>query len=275
METELQTVKDLAIRAGAILLKHYAKTTSVIWKGKNDPVTAADLEVSRFIVEELQRRFPDDAILSEEERDDLKRLAIPRVWVVDPMDGTKEFIARRGEFAVMIGLAVEGEARLGVVYQPTEDKLYSGEIGSGAFLTQGGSTQPLSVSPENDLSQATMAISRSHLSSNTETIRKLLGIEQTIQTGSIGIKVGLLCEGRAQVYVQGRGTSLWDTCGPEAVLRAAGGRMTDVSGHSFRYDVEEVRNLGGVIATNGVLHDTVVSTAAMVMARPGTVRPSP
>jgi 3'(2'), 5'-bisphosphate nucleotidase len=268
METELQTLKDLSIRAGAILLRHYAETTSVIWKGKNDPVTAADLEVSHFLVGELRERFPADAILCEEELDDLKRLARSRVWVVDPMDGTKEFIARRGEFAVMIGLAIEGEARLGVVYQPTEDKLYSGEIGKGAYLTQAGSTRPLHVSTESDPSEITMAISRSHLSTNTEAIRRKLGIEHTIQTGSIGIKVGLLCEGRAQVYVQGRGTSLWDTCGPEAILHAAGGRMTDASGNPFRYDVEEVRNLRGVIATNGILHDRVIGVAAAVTDRP-------
>ena len=115
MEIELQTAKELAIRAGAILLKHYAEKTSVMWKGKNDPVTAADLEASKFVVGELHERFPGDAILCEEERDDLRRLSTPRVWVVDPMDGTKEFISRRGEFAVMIGLAIEGEARLGVV----------------------------------------------------------------------------------------------------------------------------------------------------------------
>ena len=261
MKTELETIKDLSLRAGAILLKHYAETTSVIWKGKNDPVTAADLEVSRFLVEELRKRFPADAILCEEEQDDLKRLTSSRVWVIDPMDGTKEFIARRGEFAVMVGLAVEGEARLGVVYQPTQDKLYSGEIGHGAHLTQAGAERSLHVSPEDDPVTATMAISRSHLSTSTETIRKKLGIEHTIQTGSIGIKVGLLCEGRAQVYVQGRGTSLWDTCGPEAILHAAGGRLTDASGDPIRYNVEEVRNLRGVIATNGILHDRVVKTA--------------
>jgi 3'(2'), 5'-bisphosphate nucleotidase len=164
----------------------------------------------------------------------------------------------------MVGLAVHGEARLGVVFQPTEDKLYSGEIGQGASLTQAGSTRPLQVSTESDVVRATMAVSRSHLSTNTEAIRKSLGIEHTIQTGSIGIKVGLVCEGRAQVYVQGRGTSLWDTCGPEAILHAAGGRLTDAEGNPIRYNVEEVRNLHGVVATNGVLHDKVVKTAVAV-----------
>jgi 3'(2'), 5'-bisphosphate nucleotidase len=90
-----------------------------------------------------------------------------------------------------------------------------------------------------------MAISRSHLSRTTEAIRQELGIEKTTQTGSLGVKVGLICEAQADVYVQGRGTSVWDTCGPEAILREAGGTMTDWLGNPLRYDVAEVRNLNG------------------------------
>jgi 3'(2'), 5'-bisphosphate nucleotidase len=269
METELQITKALSVHAGAIILRHYAQKTYVQWKGKNDPVTGADLEVSQFLVKELRKHFPHDAILCEEEADDRRRLSTQRVWVIDPMDGTKEFIARRGEFSVMIGLAVNGEARLGVVYQPTEQKLYSGVVGEGASLSHGGSSRPLQVSTESNTSKATMAVSRSHYSMKTEAVRQQLGIERTVQTGSIGLKVGLVCEGLADVYVQGRGTSLWDTCGPEAILRASGGRMTDASGQVLRYDVEDVRNLRGVVATNGVLHDKVIEVAAGIMLPDG------
>lgn len=261
MKVELQVARDLARRAGEILLEHYAEEPSVEWKGRNDPVTAADRAASRFLTEELRKRFPDDAILSEEEKDDLKRLTNPRVWIIDPMDGTKEFIARRGEFAVMIGLAVDGEARLGAVYQPTDEKLYYGAVGEGAHITHSGKTRPLQVSTVADPALATMALSRSHLSGTTETIRSKLGIERTVQTGSLGVKVGLICEGQADVYVQGRGTSLWDTCGPEAILREAGGKMTDWQGNAFRYNIVEVRNLQGVIATNGLLHEKVVEAS--------------
>jgi 3'(2'), 5'-bisphosphate nucleotidase len=105
-----------------------------------------------------------------------------------------------------------------------------------------------------------MALSRSHLAGTTQSVRKKLGIEHTIQTGSIGIKIGLICEAQADVYIQGRGTRLWDTCGPEAILREAGGAMTDALGNSFRYNVAETRNLHGVIATNGALHARVIDT---------------
>ena len=269
LSEELEVVKDLATRAGGILLAHYAGPTAVEWKGKNDPVTAADRAASRFIVEAIRSRFPDDAILSEEEKDDLVRLKHRRVWVIDPMDGTNEFIAGNGEFSVMIGLAIGGVAQVGAVFQPTEGKLYFGAAGHGAFMTQGGVTNPLRVSAESETAQATMAMSRSHLSAETEAIRKRLDIKRTIQTGSLGLKVGLLCEGRAQVYVQGYGTSLWDTCGPEAILREAGGTMTDRRGTPFRYDVAELRNLQGVIATNGVLHDKVLAVVQEITAPAG------
>lgn len=264
---ELEVAKNLAVKAGAILLEHYSETTQVEWKGKNDPVTAADRAASRFIVDELRAQFSGDAVLSEEEKDNLDRLKNPRLWVIDPMDGTKEFIARRPEFSVMIGLAIEGIARLGVVYQPIEGKLYYGAHGEGAGMTHAGVTRKLRVSSESDFSRATMALSRSHLSSDTESIRKRLGIEQTIQTGSIGLKVGLIAEARADVYVQGRGTSLWDSCGPEGILHEAGGRMTDSLGAPLRYDVAEVRNLHGVVATNGVLHDHVIEAVRAVTPR--------
>lgn len=264
MKRELQTARDLAVRAGEILLKHYAEELPVEWKGKNDPVTAADRAASRLITQELRTSFPEDAILSEEEKDDLTRLSVSRVWIIDPMDGTKEFIARRGEFAVMIGLAIEGEARLGVVYQPTHDKLYYAAAGSGAYVLYAGQTRRLQVSTESDSTKAMMALSRSHLSGTTQAVRSRLGIERTIQTGSLGVKVGLICEGNADVYVQGRGTSLWDTCGPEAILREAGGMMTDWRGNALLYNVEDVRNLHGVIATNRLLHDKVVAAVQAV-----------
>jgi 3'(2'), 5'-bisphosphate nucleotidase len=263
---ELEVAKDLAIRAGAILVAHYSEATQVEWKGKNDPVTAADRAASRFIVDELRSQFSGDAVLSEEEKDNLERLKNPRLWVIDPMDGTKEFIARRPEFSVMIGLAVEGIARLGVVYQPINGKLYYGAQGHGAGMSHAGVTRELRVSAESEFPRATMALSRSHLSSQTEAIRKRLGIEQTIQTGSIGLKVGLIAEAKADVYVQGRGTSLWDTCGPEGILHEAGGRMTDALGAPLRYDIAEVRNLQGVIATNAVLHEQVVEAVRATTA---------
>ena len=158
MQAELNEARRLAVAAGAILLEHYSAPPSVEWKAPGDPVTAADRAASAFIVENLERLFPGDAILSEEEPDDLKRLEHSRVWMVDPMDGTREFIAQRGEFAVMIGLVVDGVPAAGVVYGPTTDKLYYGGRGAGAFMTCNGTTIPLQVSSENIASRMTIAV---------------------------------------------------------------------------------------------------------------------
>src|SRR5262245_56018831 len=134
MERELEVAKHLALEAGKILLQFYATDTVVQWKGYDDPVTAADQAANEMIVRELLRHFPHDAVLSEEAPDDVARLQKERVWMVDPMDGTKQFIERIGEFAVMIGLAVAGEPRVGAVYNPVTDRLFYAATGLGAYV---------------------------------------------------------------------------------------------------------------------------------------------
>src|SRR5436190_4783980 len=122
MQRELEAAKTLAVRAGSILLEHYSDST-VAWKACGDPVTEADRSASVFLVNELRRLFPEDGVLSEEEPDDAARLSRSRVWIIDPLDGTVEFIRRQDEFAVMIALSIDGRSNLGVVYQPVTEKL--------------------------------------------------------------------------------------------------------------------------------------------------------
>jgi 3'(2'), 5'-bisphosphate nucleotidase len=267
MSNELETATELAVRAGDILLKYYRRSTSVEWKGAGDPVTLADKSASTFIIEALKRRFPQDGILCEEEKDDASRLTRSRAWIVDPMDGTKEFVANLGEFAVMIGLAIERKSVLGVVYQPTQQKLYYAEAGNGAYLKQGQVTRRLWVSLETDPSRMIIAVSRSHDSADAQRIRKALEIQQMIRSGSAGLKVGMICEGKAHLYFHiGPGTNQWDTCAPETILQEAGGRMTDVAGNRLVYNIPEPRHSHGITASNSVIHDRVVDVIKMVMA---------
>jgi 3'(2'), 5'-bisphosphate nucleotidase len=266
MKNELELAKRLAVEAGNILLNYYRQGVSIDWKGPNDPVTAADREASHLIVGSLKHEFPEHAVLCEEEPDDLIRLERSHVWMVDPMDGTREFIAHRDEFAVQIGLVVEGTPALGVVYQPTARKLYYAAQALGAFLEIDGTATRLHVSRESVASRLTIVESRSHRSARVDAIRQHLRIPESIVTGSVGLKVGIICEGRAHLYVHtGHRTQLWDTCGPEAILREAGGRMTDVSNKPLRYNTAEVKNLHGVIATNGAIHERVVNVTQSVL----------
>ena len=265
LKKELEIAKELAAKAGNILLERYQENPSVSWKGLDAPVTAADRAASEVLVRELKRLFPGDGILSEEEQDDPARLGRSRVWIIDPMDGTREFIDHFDEFAVMIGLAVDGKARLGIVYQPTTGKIYYATTGSGAFLEDRGARRRLLVSTEADPSRMTVALSRSHHSPQVDLLCDRLGIKETIRSGSIGLKVGLICEGRAHLYLHtGARTCQWDTCAAEAILREAGGQMTDAYGVPLRYNGPELRNLRGVIASNGAAHDRIVEITKSV-----------
>ncbi len=167
---ELNEVKRIARAAGAILLRYYCALETIEWKSPGDPVTVADREASDLIVRELEGLFPDDAILSEELPDHDARLTRSRVWMIDPMDGTREFIDHREDFAVQIGLTIDGTPTLGVVYQPTADKLYYADRAKGAFLERGGEVTGLQVSNESSASRLTMAMSRSHRSGRVDRI---------------------------------------------------------------------------------------------------------
>jgi 3'(2'), 5'-bisphosphate nucleotidase len=266
MQKELAAAKALALEAGSILMHYYERTLTIDWKAPGDPVTAADREASQLIVSNLARDFPNHGILSEEEPDNLERLKESHVWMIDPMDGTREFIEHRDEFAVQIGLVVHGTPVLGVIYQPTAGKLYYGAQGLGAFLEYKQDVTPLHVSTEATASRMTMAVSRSHYSRRIDAIRERLRIKNVIRTGSVGLKVAALCEGRAHLYVHtGSLTHLWDTCGPEAVLREAGGRMTDVSNEPLQYCTRELRNSNGLIASNSVIHDRAAHVVQAVI----------
>ena len=151
----------------------HQRDVPIDWKAPGDPVTVADREASEFIVSALKREFPDHAVLCEEEPDDLTRLSRSHVWMIDPMDGTREFIENRAEFAVQIGLVVNGTPVLGVVYQPTAKKLYYAAHGLGAFLESNGSVSPLRVSPEQVASRLTITESRLHRSARVQAIRRM------------------------------------------------------------------------------------------------------
>ena len=266
MSDELEEIKRIAKDAGAILLRHYHEPSTVHWKSPGDPVTAADREASDLIISELRRLFPDDGILSEEAPDEATRFGHDRVWLIDPMDGTREFIEHRDEFAVMIGRLTDGVPSLGAVYQPTSDKLYYAETGSGAFLEQAGNRKQLNVSKEAVAANMTLAVSRSHKSSRIEKIRETLRIPHSVQSGSVGLKVGLILEQRAHLYIHpGNYTQIWDTCAPDAIIYEAGGMMTDIYGERLQYLEGTVRNPNGIVASNGQVHARALQVTQLIL----------
>ena len=272
LEVELRSAIECARNAGTILSEIYARDFDVQVKGDKSPVTEADTRANEYIVSALAERFPDDGVIGEESEDHTGALGRSRCWYVDPLDGTKEFISKNGEFAVMIGLAIDGQARLGVVYQPAKDKLYSGVVGAGARLEVGGERRDLRVSEVAAAADLKLVVSRSHRSSHIDEVATGLGITRESRSGSVGLKIGHIAEQAADLYVHVSDKACkWDACGPEAVVRAAGGRFTDLGGNPFVYQGTDMNNRGGILACNAAAYDAVLPVVREVGKRAGYV----
>lgn len=267
---ELRVVCDLARAAGAAILEHYEGPLHIKQKNYDDdtePVTQADTIANDLIVTRLKREFPDDGILAEESVDTKRRLEKSRVWMVDPLDGTNGFIDGNGDFAVQIGLTENGQCVLGVVYQPLTGVLYRAVHGNGTWIER-PQFEPMQaqVSDKKNLSDMRLAASRSHRSPRMNKVVARLGFPEEVQRGSVGIKIGLLIEQQCDVYIHlSPRTKQWDTCAPEVILTEAGGRITDLFGYPLNYNVPEVQNRNGLVASNGVSHDQIIETLAPLL----------
>jgi 3'(2'), 5'-bisphosphate nucleotidase len=280
-ERELRAAVELARRAGEAALQFYGRPLRVEHKEEFDePVTQADRAVNELIVRALQREFPGDGILAEESVDTEARLSRARVWMVDPLDGTKGFIAGTGDFAVQIGLAVAGQSVLGVLYAPATDVLYWAARGHGAWVLRptseaGKSLQAerLRVTEETSLARMRLAESRSHRGPRMDAVVRALGVRAEVKSHSVGVKVGLLVERQADLYMHlSPKTKQWDTCAPEAVLTEAGGRMTDLWGGPLHYNSPDVLNRNGLVASNGAAHDAVIERLRPLLEEFGRAR---
>jgi len=278
LQKELEVAIGLARTASETILDHYSREIFAEQKLGVDeffePVTAADREASRIIVEGLSKIFPNDAVLSEEELDNAEaRLAKERVWIVDPIDGTAGFVKKDGDFAVQIGLAENGEAVLGVVLVPIHRTVYSAVKGEGAMADVDGSKKRLQTSDLTSFDEMTLAFSRNHPSKGITAIISEFRFGNAIQRGSIGLKIGLIAEQQADLYIHlSPRTKLWDTCAPQIILEEAGGKLTDLFGARFRYDIRDLQNHWGIVATNGISHDAVLTKLRPILNEIGRLK---
>ena len=262
----MEVATELARTAGAVLLRHYNSPFLVEQKvnalQETEEVTAADREANELIVDRLRKEFPADGILAEESTDTEHRLEKDRVWLIDPMDGTKNFIRRDGDFAVQIGLAVNGESVLGTVYQPVREVLYRAVRGGGSWIEE--KTEParrMTVSSRTNPNEMVLASSRSHRSPRMERVVSTFQFKDEVRRGSVGFKIGLITEQQADLYLHlSPSTKQWDTCGPEIILQEAGGRLTDLFGQPLRYNGVRIDNRNGIVATNGAAHGIVIES---------------
>ncbi|HEY2370291.1 MAG TPA: 3'(2'),5'-bisphosphate nucleotidase CysQ [Polyangiaceae bacterium] len=234
MSAELDELVRIAEAAAVIVRRHYATEFRVEYKIGDDPVTAADKEANAFIITELERAFPGVPIVAEESDPgtfDVRRDA-RECFFVDPLDGTREFVARNGEFAVMIGLARERRAALGVVNAPEWHRAWAGDassVGSAFEIARDGSRRAIHTTDVEDVATARCLVSRSRATDETFAMLAKLGATNVRKIGSAGLKAVAVACGEADAWLQpSAGGKLWDTCGPEAIARAAGGVFSEI-----------------------------------------------
>ena len=235
-------------RAGRAIMQIYDGGFTVQHKDDDSPLTLADLESQRIILEGLTQLTPDIPVLSEESAQApwAERKSWRELWVVDPLDGTREFVKRNGEFTINIALVVNHEPLLGIVAAPAQGLLYWGAAGIGAFSRHRDAAQrSIHVSPpENPIR---VVGSRSHASADTATYLARLKPHVMSGIGS-SLKFCLVAEGRAELYPRFGPTSEWDTAAGQALLEAAGGHVTRLDGHRLRYNCRETLINGDFLA---------------------------
>lgn len=234
LSPHLATLVRIAQAAGVVVMRHYEAGCDARIKADRSPVTDADEEAEKLILAELAAAFPGVPVVAEEQAAAGRVAAVgSRFFLVDPVDGTKEFVRRGGEFTVNIGEILDGVPVSGVVFAPAIGRLFAGAAGQGAFEISGGVTRVIAArAPAPD---GLVAVSsKSHPDAKTDALLKNLPIKGNSHAGS-SLKFCLVAAGEADIYPRAGHTMEWDTAAGDAVLRAAGGRMTDWDGAPFVY----------------------------------------
>ena len=253
----LRAAVGASLEAGRAIMAVYARDFSVTYKADASPLTEADTAADGIIAAALQRDFPEYALLSEERADDPARLGNPFCFIVDPLDGTKEFVKKNGEFTVNIALAHRGKSVMGVVYAPALDELYFAAQGMGAFYCPAASTRedpiagaaPVGVSDRRD--NLVMMLSRSHMDDDTRALIEANRdrIADTRPAGS-SLKGCLIARGEADLYYRNGPTMEWDTAAVQCVAEEAGAIFRQGDGTVMTYNREDTLNRKGFYIIN-------------------------
>jgi 3'(2'), 5'-bisphosphate nucleotidase len=273
---QLTYLSDLAQSIGwgaaEILLSAQANGFQV--GGEQDsPVTSADLAANDYILSRLQGALDETfGYLSEETfktQDPADRLGKSWVWIIDPLDGTKDYIQGTGEYAVQIALAYQGRPVVAVVACPGQGTLYSAIQGEGTWVHEkSGKSYQAKVSTKSNLSDMIIVTSRNHVAEKLQDLVKKLSISSQRGMGSVGCKVSAIVDQGADLYVSISGKTApkdWDFAAPELILTEAGGKFTYINGGLIMYNREDVNQWDAVLATNGTCHDSICLTAQTIL----------
>lgn len=252
LERELEVAKACAVEAGRAIMDIYENATDmqVTYKDGDMPLTAADKASNAIIVKALKEAFPEYAVLSEEEKDDLARLDNDFCFVVDPLDGTKEFIKRNGQFTVNIALSYKHESVMGVIYVPVTGELYYASRGQGAYLdTKEQKGRRLQVSDVTDKDQIRMVMSSSHGCEQMDRLLKKYGITNFVKMGS-SLKGCVIARGEAEVYYRYNPTMEWDTAAMQCIVEEAGAIFRQMDETPMTYNRTDSLNAKGFYIIN-------------------------
>jgi len=261
----LEEIVTLACEASDVVAAAYARADMhVDYKSPGDPVTDADREANALLVDRLGARFPDAALVGEESVEAARgdRARADLAIFVDPLDGTRDFVDRTGEFAVMIGIAERGVAALGVVLEPASGRGFAAAPGTPAFgfrRTSPRDRTPIRVRERARPDGGRMLLSRTRARPETIALAERLGMETT-RTGSAGVKGARVATGEADAYVHlGTAGYLWDVAAVDAIVHGAGGRFTDQQGEPFDYRRPSYENDRGVVCASPLVHAAIMA----------------
>lgn len=258
LDRELKIAMDLALRAGQLLREKYSPNLEVHYKSNHEIVTAVDLESSDLICRGLSAAFPNDAIRSEETANSEIAFTAGRVWIIDPLDSTSNYIQGGNEYSLSIGLAIAGEAVLGVVYNPSRNELFSGHVGYGASWNG----VPVRVSLASPPHRPRLLVS------SKEWKRGVINSTgcQITPMASMAYKLARISAGFEDGVLSLKDRKPWGTCGGVALVLSAGGRVTSLDGQPLVFDCNGPRSFNGLVASGARLHPNILELAAGLKA---------
>ena len=254
---EMNIAMAAARMAGDRVLKYYKENNfETNHKEDESPITCADIESNRILMQELGRTgIP---ILSEEEKDFPDRTSQSKIWIIDPIDGTSDFVKHTDEFTIMIALIEDNQAKLGVIYGPVFDAIYVWEKGKGAYEFKQGKWKKFAVDSVDVISDVKVLCSRNNLTDMERNFFDFLKPKSITPKGSSFKAVGIAL-GIAELYLTFTDRiRQWDTAAYYGLVYEAGGKVTDLEGNPFVYNTENLFHAKGILITNGVLHDKII-----------------
>jgi 3'(2'), 5'-bisphosphate nucleotidase len=264
LDREHEVACQAARDAGRVILSYYGNPEIAFdTKADTSPVTIADRAADALILDRLRTAFPGDAFLTEESPDDPVRFGKNRVWIIDPLDGTRDFLAQTGDFSVHIGLCIDSQPMLGVVYQPVRQALYHARRGGGAFMESSGVQSRITTSRRSEPSELRVGISRLNPDEGLGKCLAASGLAPRAVAMGASVKHMALARGDLDAVLNlSPAEQEWDTCAPEVILKEAGCTVSDGDGNPMRYNQKDLYRRRGSVASNGLCHPFMIRVMA-------------